>query len=352
MDKTVAGIGEDAVLRMNPAFVPIEVSPNEIQFRAGPISGPRYTVRDEEGDGTLGDLPGLLDGQQTVDEILGHFARSDRGQVREILSDLLDRDVVLAEEDRKKPVTGVDGYLSLTTLGTDGAGTPEGDRDVLVVAEGNVGPGLATQLADLSIGSVRLINPRLEPSDVARPDVTVSAEGPDRAAIGDADAVVFVADSPAPFLLEELNRVVHAVGTPLLVGQVNHVDGFVGPAIVPGRSPCYNCFRRRLEANLADRHRYQQYRVAPSASTAGSIEPLFARVIAAHLAVHALHLVRTDTCLLTGSVVHFDFLTMNATRNDVLRLPRCHVCGHDETSDPEPQPFLTLDQLEDGGTGG
>lgn len=292
---------------VNPAFVPVRVDSNRLQFRAGPWGGPTYTVTDD--DGSLVDrLPELLDGETPVEDVVDALD-ADPEEVRTVLRGLVDRGVVREArgEDPARDVLAVEPEF-----------TPDRvervrDATVLVVDDGTLGATVRTDLADLGVSVETTADPR-EPE------------------FGAAEVVAYCAESYRPDRLDAFNRAALETGTPLAVAHCLGVDGFVGPTVIPGETSCATCFRERLDG------------VAALARADPVSVPPYGRVLAGYLAVDVLHRLAYGVGFTAGRVVRFDFRTLSVEAEDVLRVPDCPACSRVD-ADPGHQPLVTVDRL-------
>lgn len=338
--------------KLNPSFVPVAVDRNEVHFRAGPWSGPVFTIADEDGDGEVTALVDRLDGTATTEEILSDVAPSARSTVAEVVRALQERRIVYEAADG----VGTDrdstpmprGFTHADAAALDGAST-------LVVGPGRMTSPAVTDLLRTDADAVLVLEPGADDPDSTFDDDRVERVGRDDldASVADVDLAATFLDRPAPDLLDEVNRVVHDRETAWLLARTCGYDGVVGPLVVPGESACYECFRRRRDANLPAADEYAAFEDAAS-GRAGSPGPdvaAFERVVAGLATVDALNYLSYGFGFTVGRVVHYDFSVFSMECNDVLPVPRCPVCGTGPRVDANR--FFTLDGLvEDLDRGG
>ncbi|WP_128477113.1 TOMM precursor leader peptide-binding protein [Halorussus pelagicus] len=312
---------------IHPSFTPVEVSPDEVQFRVGPWSGPVYTIADDDGDGEVRRLVRSLDGTTPVREIVADFEGETRQQVVSILSALAEKGVLAPGEQ----TTDGERRDDAARYGTVRASLSEDDfaaarrKDVAVVGGGTAADLVAENLAGMDI----------DPATVAPDERGVLSE-----VVESADLLVCALDRPRPGLLADLNRRANDAGTRWLVGQIHGLDGLVGPTVVPGETACYECFRERMLANVEFRTDAYGEEYAGNATAMGI--PALAQIVAGYLTLDAFHLLVGNAGFTAGSVLHFDFFDFGVESNEVLKRPRCAVCGRDRDA---PQRFVTVEQL-------
>lgn len=308
--------------KIHPSFTAVEVSPNEVQFRVGPWSGPAFTVRDDDGDGEVRQLVESLDGETPVEAIVESFDESQRADVVGIVDALSTKGVVRSGEATPD---SLDRYSTVrSSLGADDVRAVR-ESDVLVVGDGRIADLVRSNLDAMDV----------EPVATTPVERDVLAE-----TVPEADLVVAAVDEPRPDALAELNRLADDAGTPWTVGQLFGFDALVGPTVFPGETACYECFVERTFSNVAFDSR-AAYRRARENATAMAI-PALAQVVAGFLTCDVVHLLAGGTGFNAGSVVHVDFVDFGVESNEVLKIPRCDACG---TDGEEYQRFVTIDQL-------
>lgn len=325
---TIARLERDVPYpKIHPSFTPIEVTPDEVQFRVGPWSGPVYTIQDDDGDGDVRRLVRTLDGSTSVRDVVAEFDGETREQVVSILAALAEKGVVTTG------ASGGDGPVAddAARYGAVRASLSDDDVDaarrkgVAVVGGGAMADLVTENLAEMGV----------DPVTVAPDERAVLGE-----AVEAADLLICAVDRPRPDLLSDLNRRAHDAETAWLVGQIHGLDGFVGPTVFPGETACYECFRERMLANVAFGNDAYPSDYAEKATAMGLL-PL-AQILAGYLTLDAFHLLVDDVGFTAGSVLHFDFFDFSVESNEVLKLPRCDACGRDPSS---PQRFVTVEQL-------
>lgn len=330
-----------------PPYVAVVLDQNRIQFRIGPWAGPAFTVRDHDADGRLATLVDLLDGRNSLGDVLASFAPEDRTEVRAALVQLDDRGVLFdAAESAVDPPVG--GYRSANAT-FDGTARESMKRaEVVVVSIGTIGRFVARDLREAGVENVDLVTPTT-PADESpnqdepagqRPVVADPTE-----AIPGADYVVCAAVGSHPEQVRRVNETTHEHGIPWASGRLVGLDGFIGPTVIPGETACHRCFRHRHLANLDDPRAYRRYESVDDSRVPGVGLPSMARVIAGWLTIEALHLVSTGTGFAAGRVTHLNFFELSVESNTVLKLPRCPVCGQGDRRLLDRQRHLSLDRL-------
>jgi bacteriocin biosynthesis cyclodehydratase domain-containing protein len=111
----------------------------------------------------------------------------------------------------------------------------------------------------------------------------------------------------------------------VLLDHVAHL----GPMVVPGEGPCYECLWARQNANLTDAARFRAGEMEADVGqhAIGYLQPM-ARAAADFAALDLLKILSTPLPGgRIGSIVEIDLMGPAATTRDLLRVPRCPVCS-------------------------
>jgi bacteriocin biosynthesis cyclodehydratase domain-containing protein len=343
---------------LNPAFVAVQSAEDEVSIRAGPWSAPITTVRETEEGESIESLFEMLDGEHELEAILQRYDDDDRQAIRALLGGLRERNVVFdaaaVEGDIVRPQLAVASRF-------DGAEDSRIDgASALVVGVGELGVQVADDLVRSGVGSVRLVRPVAgetpsEPDptgvlDRLRDDATFVETTDDlRSELDRADAAILASDTDRPAVVSTFNEFAAAAGTPWMLAQVRGFDGLVGPVVFPGETACYRCLERRIGANLSDGGAYASYRdgIASDASQTSVGLPSFARAVAGLATVDFLYLLAYGQAFTVGRTMTVDFLTLSTEVNEVLKAPRCDVCG--KTTGEDVKRHVSVDDLVGSG---
>jgi ribosomal protein S12 methylthiotransferase accessory factor len=167
--------------------------------------------------------------------------------------------------------------------------------------------------------------------DCAPPPGLLEACGLDPADPAEAALVLVVTEDYLHPELEALNRQALACGRPWILAGACGGEAWLGPLLVPGRTGCWRCLARRLEANrpleALLRGQAQKTRL-PAAAPALEM----AWRAAAHEACRWLG---AGASALEGCLITLDTLAWTLARHPLARLPFCPACGGPP---PEPSP--------------
>lgn len=314
----------------NPAIVPVQVDADTIHLRTGPWTGPMLTLRDRDEESDVTKLLELLDGRTHVDDVLDAFEGEQRVEVAEVLLAFAEKTVVYDRTD------GNDDrwpHLALRPRFREGDRARLESRSVVVLSCGRMGGQIASDLAAIGVGRVAIVRP--VPTAASAPAIEDSVErvgeGDVDAAIGGADFAVYAADRPYPDVAAAVNEAAYEGGTPWSAVQIHGYDGIVGPTVFPDETACYRCFEERVLANVTNGDGFRAYRERFRAdpSVTQPRVPALGRMLAGYLTMDLVNLLAFGSGNTAGRVVRVDGLDLSVEINDVLRLPRCSVCGKD-----------------------
>jgi len=251
----------------------------------------------------------------------------------------------------------IEQYLHYTLTGE----TPLATRRVSIVGAGPVGARIAHGLAQHGLGGITLLDDRatnalwyaFQPfarngaEDHRRSDQVLSdtlagtetvVQALDaqldlrglQAAVETADLTVLALEEHNLQLAHLLNRVCLKANKPWMIASTDGNLGLAGPLFLPRETACYNCYAALAEAATISREMGRRIRQQVIARGAGSFFPglpVFADIVAGYATLAAVHFLLGKQAFLTGRVLTVNFDRMLVQIEDVLRLPRCPVCG-------------------------
>lgn len=246
-----------------------------------------------------------------------------------------------------------------------------GKAQVVVFGAGAIGSQAIAALADAGVGKLRII----DQAETTKPDVASSAllqlqdVGQARAEcaaqrvneknipsvsceavqaesesdeklkeiISGAACVLVCLDSPAPALLDAVNRAALQANVRWITGQIYRGTGILGPTVIPHQSACYKCYELRRNANLENYEEVMHYesrlRQMPAIRSEFVAPKPLAQTLGGLLALESLRLM-TQTAIpqMAGRILLIDFFAPEMTSHRLLRLPNCPACGEAKRS--------------------
>jgi molybdopterin-synthase adenylyltransferase len=314
----------------------------------------------------------LLDGRRSFEEIHRETADQFRAEDLAQALTLLGEQGVLVEGDEAELGAEVSARLEPQlnffremTPSAPGAQGRLAAATVAVVGLGGAGASTALALAAAGVGTLRCIDPQpVAVTDVymspifaleeigrgravslaarigaSAPQVRVScheqaleSEDDVRTAIAGSDFVACCLDAAQSNLAYKLNRVCLADGTRWIACSLDGAEVTVGPAIHPGQSACYLCYRMRLVAcagNSEAAFAFEKYLDRRKRDDGGRRENLvFGAGLAANLL--GIEVLKELTGLaepsLVGRILTVGLTDLNIQKHTVLRKPWCPAC--------------------------
>lgn len=312
----------------NPAFVPVQIDPNTVNIRIGPWTGPVYTLRDADERGQLTTFVEQIDGETHVDDLIEIVPEDHREHVASLLSELHENDVIYDQSARDDETLS---HLSLQRRFGNRERTALRTKQLLLVDCGRMAAQISNDLLDSGVEEIGVVQP-LESDSNSLPDregITHVESRELSAAIAAADFVIYAADHPHPEIVSLVNEIAQEESVPWTSVQIHGLDGFVGPTIFPGETACYACFKERTMANVSKHTGYEHYLKAGDAhrNQANARTPGFGRMLAGYLVMDLVNVLAFGTGYTAGRVIRVDGLRLSVECNDVLKLPRCEICG-------------------------
>jgi ribosomal protein S12 methylthiotransferase accessory factor len=178
----------------------------------------------------------------------------------------------------------------------------------------------------------------VESLECLRGDGEAAAPGP---AGGAWDLVVTGLTADDLFWSRQAAAYAHRAGARSLYGHLEGFEAWIGPAVVPGETACWNCFRlRRLGAAdhpLVAHEVDTSLAAAPAARRARSYLAPMAPVAGQLMAIEALKLLTAFAhSHLQGRFIVHNLISADFTHHGVVRMPWCEVCGGAARQSPNP----------------
>ncbi|HEY0157551.1 MAG TPA: TOMM precursor leader peptide-binding protein [Thermoanaerobaculia bacterium] len=173
---------------------------------------------------------------------------------------------------------------------------------------------------------------------------------------GSFELIVIGLDRDDVYLLRRIAAYAHEQRVRTIHGHLDGFEAWIGPAVVPGDTACWNCFRLRrlgaadhvqsaleLDASLS---------AAPGASRARAFLAPMAGLAGQALAMHAIKLlVPYSDSRLPGRFLVQNLVTGDSALHKVLRMPWCDVCGgaagQQPKDDAKPRNLSTANDVEE-----
>lgn len=331
----------DAPVRLRPHLSLVVHGPDDVELRHGVWNPVSVHLRDEAHEGALARVLLRLDGTMSPAEVAAAEV-VPREHVERLVDHLLERDLV-----ELSPTSAVDAYLSVVPpWGVDEA-SPAGGRPVLVLPAEGISDALVAALGDVLGQDAVHVVPDQHPAlkVLADPDTSWLDDGlgaEERLQVFRpwAGNTLVAAESVVdPVRLRVLNRAALRHGFPWVHAALDGPFVLVGPAFLPGETPCYECLETRVFLNLREGASYQRYKAAlAQARVRLGRPPLLgplAGLLNGHLALEVANLALTGSTHTVGRLLALHVPTMEVTFPEVLRVPGCAACGSKAEADGE-----------------
>jgi bacteriocin biosynthesis cyclodehydratase domain-containing protein len=351
----LGGVDTKDGLRVAEGLDLVPISDNEVLVQFGSRSYPSQLLRDTDLTGVLGRIVSRLELQPaTVQELVEQVAPEHRDEAKRVIENLRDQGILT-----EVGASAVDQYLAYTFTGE----TRLAEASVSLVGAGPLGARIAEGLLQHGVGRVRLLDGR-DADDVWRMLVPLGGEqaSPVRGAASEllrerldrfgysgveridagfddrgaaqattaSDLTVMALEQPDIRMSHLVNRCSLREGRPWLHVTLDGNIGVVGPLFVPGTTACYSDFQALLEAAVpssAMARRYRRHAVERGVSTFSPGLPAHAEILAGFASLALVHFMLRGSSFALGRALSINFDRMMIDVEDVLKLPRCPVCG-------------------------
>jgi bacteriocin biosynthesis cyclodehydratase domain-containing protein len=330
---------------------------NEVLFKFGSRSAPEHLARDPDRRGVLGGIvQEFLRGPRRIPDLLEAAGMTSGDELLDVIQRLVDIKVLAPEQQ-----SAVDQYLSYTYRGHTALET----TSVTILGCGPLGGRIADSLMQHGVGRMRLWDDRYAdsqwesswPAPLKHPDaecddgtllvhealqaslarsgrsVSLVTGGVDDAevesAIGESDLTIVAFEQPRLSILHRVNRLCLSEGRPWLMATVDGNLGQAGPLFAGNNSSCFNCLEALRTSTLSADHVAKRFRqhIARSKRSFFAALPSYADIVAGYTALAAVQHLIGRGAYLQSRLLTINFEHMFLDVEDVLKLPRCPVCG-------------------------
>ena len=342
-------------LRIAEGLDVVFIGANEVLIQHGSRSLPSELFRDTDLTGVLRRVLYPLQ-HEALDytALLNTFDASTRAEAQAILDELIDKGVVVSTLSN-----AVEQYLGYALNGNAALGT----FAITVVGAGPLGARIAATLLQHGVGELRLLDDRpadhlwnglgalghyepasphttaqdalkafLERTGSAQVETFEGGFSPSgvSAAVAGSNLTLLATEQPNPALAHLVNRHCLRDHCPWLLAGIDGSLGLVGPLFDPPDTACYNDYEvlsQSISANPAMDRLYHRYLLDRHSGSFFAGLPAYVDIVSGFGALAAVHFLVAGTCSALGRLTAIDFQEMRVDCQDVLKLPRCPVCG-------------------------
>jgi len=167
-------------------------------------------------------------------------------------------------------------------------------------------------------------------------DAQLDAAGVETA-VARSDVTVLALEQPDLRLAHLVNRFCIRNRKPWLLAIIDGNFGRVGPLFIPVHTACYNDYRTldaatTNPANPEMARKYRQHILKRGAVSFFPGLPAYAEIVAGYSSLALVHFLLRNSSFALGRVLTIDFDRMLIDVEDVLKLPRCPVCGGERSA--------------------
>jgi len=315
-------------IRFKEVYGVFVLSPDDVQFRTGSISGIACIVSDPERRGLLGSVIERLlspDGK-----LPRPWNKGETELLDEIIPQLQESGIIETDDAPASPITSVAARASVLCKKLDHA-------RIAVVGDGVLGAAVRALLTGMPCGSVTVLQSSSVATRGTGSSAGASAQPRPRTAaewskaLSGCDWVVAAQDCFEPEELAEVNKAALNLSMPWSLVCFEGYEGWVGPTFVPGQTACFSCFQTRLLAGASEpKHVFFNPRVKvhriPSPWSVGPETGAWVSLITSVFALE-LNSAMQGRSFTFGEMLIVHRLNLTFQRESVLRLPRCPDCS-------------------------
>jgi thiazole/oxazole-forming peptide maturase SagC family component len=306
------------------------------------------------GDG-VADVIGIIYAslaQRHMDEhdVLRQFAAEERPLVAELLNQLRSRRFITsnseAADESAPTVDPLDTFYWHFNTTADAAKSLLAAKQIAIIGLNLVTGAIADSLADAGADNITVVdysclrNPYLSHKDLERLERSATVrrfeDWKDTVASSDTSCIIATADVGSQQMMREWNEFCVQSKRDFVPVVVEDLKAYIGPLVIPLKTPCYECFRARQNANMKAPavRRLTEYVATDRAPVIGYHRAMIAAVgsIAAFEVIKAYTVPRSAT--IVGRVLLFNMLSGQFEYARILKIPRCAVCSSSQMIAP------------------
>lgn len=322
---------KQTIYRLNPYFELVIENDDQAVLVASLVEGPQYELRDDDGDEALAPLLKTLRGGATVDEMM-EASGQNLDEVADVIESFERNDIVHSYQSTSTVETESKNYLDLARF-RKGATEPTSQLSSLQV------------IADEDI---EVLFDRQWPWDIIDIEYRTGSGQPE---VGDdwvpeddtSTAVVCITHNPLDDDWRELFQRLWENGVPHFIGSIFGLDTFVGPAVLPPETPCFDCFLQGLSPNYASDKALTDIDLCTDVCY---LSEVFTGMCVSNLILHISHYCFNLHTLLAGRVEYANLLSLEREASKVYKNPYCETCGRSKNSTVD-NPAFSFDQQGD-----
>jgi molybdopterin-synthase adenylyltransferase len=280
----------------------------------------------------------------TREEIIGQFAVPDREEIGKLVDELTKRSILVGASDKPFP-SGVESSLDVfywhfkQTVETTISNLNE--KSFVLMGVNTISRRIATALDSLGAGSVQVVDfhilrnlrlyddaGNLLPDEWAGPAPITYDAWVDGLDDDETSCLVASSDFGGAHLLRQWNEFCVENRVHFLPVILDRFIGSIGPLVIPGETPCYECLRLRENSNMdaPGLERAAESSAADRQAVTG-FHPAMTSVLAELAAMELCKVYGGGLPWRSGRLIEVNLLGPEIFSRRVLKLPRCPVCS-------------------------
>jgi len=280
----------------------------------------------------------------TRHDLLEQFAAPERDEIGKLIEELVKRSILACAEDEPGPrgvETSLDifywhfGQTARTAVGK------LNEKSFVVMGVNTISRRIAIALHSLGVDGVQVVdfhalrNLRLYdeegvllPEEWEGPPPVVYDEWAEGIGGQDVACLVATSDFGGPQLMREWNAFCVENGVHFLPVVLDRFIGTIGPLVIPGETPCYECLRVRENANMdaPELERLAESGAAERQAVTG-FHPAMTNVLGELAAMELCKSYGGGFPWHPGRIIEVNLLGPEIFSRRVLKLPRCAICS-------------------------
>jgi bacteriocin biosynthesis cyclodehydratase domain-containing protein len=265
-------------------------------------------------------LVNCLDGERTLNMLLDGVEPAFRAEAERFFRMMHARGYLLSGQGPADPAEARTVYWELNVPDPAVAAARLAAAHVVIFGAGAVGTALAASLAEAGVGR-RTVHPR----------TALLGDAPD-AACAEATVIALASDGMSLAGVDAVNALAIERGIPWMLVRIDRTRALIGPYVIPGETSCFVCYELRARANAehpADHEGlHRHWRLVADRSADPATPPSTGPIIGGWVALDLARAIASSrTPVTAGRIVALDLHTLQSTRREILRLPRCPACS-------------------------
>jgi len=291
-----------------PKFWTVLIMDDEVQL----ISPERSLTIEGKNTDTLKRLLPFLNGKYKVKDIPEQIGTGN-DNVMNLINDLRKNDIIVFLDDGEELSQEFNFYCrKLGYEKTKNMFSRFKNSSVLIIGKNSITDRIMKHLDKQKIKVKNIVENELENTKLKGYSLIVSA---------------FTGRYPE--MHETINKRCISENVSWISARYDGIIGEVGPLVVPFVTPCFFCYKKRLESNTVNLERYRMIENALKSNEEnyGSLEQFF-EIMSSFMSMEILNfLLGYEKPKTYGAVLNINFTNYSTDIDKIYKVPFCRVCG-------------------------